>query len=38
LDEKIYFRVIVPDIPYEKLQEEILRLKTHGFEGFPLYE
>lgn len=37
-DEKIYFRVIVPDIPYEKLQEEILRLKTHGFEGFPLYE
>jgi hypothetical protein len=38
INDKTFYRVIVPDVELDNLQEILLQLKEKGFEGFPLYE
>ncbi len=35
---KIYYKVIIPDVPLDKSQDEVVKLKEKGFEGFLLYD
>ena len=38
INDKTFYRVIVPDVKQDNLQTILLQLKEKGFEGFPLYE
>ena len=38
IGEKLYYRVVVPDVPAETVQNVLVQLKERGFEGYPLYE
>ena len=38
INNKTFYRVIVPDVKPDNLQTILLQLKEKGFEGFPLYE
>ena len=38
IDGTVYYRVLIPDIDSDEVDEVILQLKEKGFEGFRIYE
>ena len=37
IEEKLFFRVVLPEVPAAEVQQTLVRLKERGFEGYPLY-
>ena len=38
VNDTLYYRVLIPEVPSSTVAEVILLLKEKGFEGFPLYD